>query len=47
MPNIDFVDCIAFVAGVFAVVGVVGFFYESWRPPLTPIKNNEISEKLE
>ena len=47
MSHINFVDCITFVCGVFAVVGIVGFIYESWRPPLTPIKNSEISEKLE
>ena len=47
MPNIDFVDYIAIACGVFAIVGIVGFIYESWRPPLTPIKNHEISKKLE
>jgi hypothetical protein len=47
MRNIDFPDVIVVACAVFAVVGVVGFIYESGRPPITPIKNSDISDKLE
>jgi hypothetical protein len=47
MRNINFADVIAVACAVFAVVGVVGFIYESWRPPITPIKSSDISDKLE
>lgn len=47
MQNTDLVDCIAVVCGLFAVTGVVGFVYESWRAPLAPIKNIDISDELQ
>ncbi len=47
MRNIDFVDVIVIGCAVFAVVGIVGFIYESWRPPITAIKNSDISDELE
>ena len=47
MQNIDLVDCIAVLCGLFAVTGVVGFVYESWRAPLAPIRNIDISTELE
>jgi hypothetical protein len=47
MRNINFTDVIVVVCAVFAVLGIVGFIYESWRPPITPIKNSDISDKLE
>jgi hypothetical protein len=46
MQNIDLIDCIAVACGFFAVTGVVGFVYESWRAPLAPIKNIDISDEL-
>jgi hypothetical protein len=47
MLNITLADVIVGACAVFAVSGVVGFIYESWRPPTTVIKNIEISAELE
>jgi hypothetical protein len=47
MRNINLADGIVIVCAVFAVVGIIGFIYESWRPPITPIRNSDISDKLE
>lgn len=47
MRNITLADVIVVACAVFAVIGVVGFIYESWRPPITAIKNIDISDELE
>jgi hypothetical protein len=47
MLNMDLGDWVVAACALFALVGLIGFIYESWRPPLAPIKNTEISDKLE
>jgi hypothetical protein len=46
MRNITFADVIVVGCAAFAVIGVVGFLYESWRPPITAVKSIDISNEL-